>query len=123
MALNLQAIVQRFRPYHSVRKFGEFEKFASIIYREAAVLIPLVIRDEGESVAMLLTKRSDNVTHHKGEVSFPGGSRDPSDATPIDTAIRETLEEIGLPRSYVDVVAQLPPFLTRFNYLLHPGSC
>lgn len=99
MALNLQSIVQRFLPFHSARKFGEFEKFASIIYREAAVLIPLVIRDEGD-LAMLLTKRSDNVTHHKGEVSFPGGSRERGDATPVDTAMRETFEEIGLPRSY-----------------------
>ena len=62
--------------------------------REAAVLVGLVTRGDGWQV--LLTRRTDALRHHAGQVSFPGGRIEPGDRTPIDTALRESQEEIGL---------------------------
>lgn len=72
---------------------------------EAAVLVPLVDRDEGMTV--LLTQRPGHLKSHPGQVSFPGGKTEPYDDTPEDTALRETEEEIGVPREKIDVVGRL----------------
>ena len=70
--------------------------------RSAGVLVPLC-QVNGEA-SILFTKRSDRVGTHKGQVSFPGGMKDPGDASFIDTALRETEEEIGYPREAVDIL-------------------
>ena len=62
---------------------------------KAAVLVPLVITD-GNCIEMWLTKRSENVRHDKGHISFPGGMKEPSDASAVQTSLREAGEEIGL---------------------------
>lgn len=74
---------------------------------KAAVLIPLVVEDG--LVNVWLTKRSEHVGHYRGDVSFPGGKKDPSDNDAVDTAIREAFEEIGLDSSQVEVLGELPP--------------
>lgn len=82
---------------------------------QAAVLIGLFERD-GEPWAVF-TRRTEHVTHHKGEISFPGGGRDPEDADLIATAKRETFEEIGLEPDAIDIVGELddlPTFGTNF---------
>lgn len=76
----------------------------------AAVLVPLCHVDGVPSV--LFTKRTETVSTHKGQVSFPGGRTDPDDTDAVDTALRELEEEVGLPRSGVQV---LGPFHEAFS--------
>jgi 8-oxo-dGTP pyrophosphatase MutT (NUDIX family) len=73
--------------------------------RHAAVLVPIVLRHEGLSV--LLTRRTEGLRSHASQISFPGGRMEPTDATPEATALRETEEEIGLPRTRVEVIGRL----------------
>lgn len=77
--------------------------------RDAAILIPIVAVPEP---TVILTVRTDTVTSHKGQISFPGGSSDPGDSSAIETALRETQEEIGLDPDAVDVLGQLDAFPT-----------
>lgn len=74
-------------------------------WRRAAVLVPLYEAD-GE-VFVLLTRRTDTVEHHKGQISFPGGAADP-DEDLSDTALRETFEETGIPAEAVRLLGRLP---------------
>jgi 8-oxo-dGTP pyrophosphatase MutT (NUDIX family) len=71
---------------------------------KAAVLIPIV--DRGEPM-IAFTKRTERVGHHKGQMSFPGGVVDPTDASLLDAALRECEEEVGLPRTSVDPLGTL----------------
>ena len=71
---------------------------------KAAVLLPIV--DRGEPM-ILFTKRTDRVGHHKGQISFPGGVLDPTDASLLDAALRECEEEIALPRAAVEPLGAL----------------
>jgi 8-oxo-dGTP pyrophosphatase MutT (NUDIX family) len=82
----------------------------------AAVLIG--IRAETETV--ILTKRSARLKHHPGQIAFPGGKQDATDATVTDAALREAHEEIGLPARIVDVVGTLPPHQTVTGYQVTP---
>lgn len=75
----------------------------------AAVLVPIIDRPEGLSV--LLTQRSSRLPHHPGQISFPGGRLEPTDADAVAAALRETEEEIGLARSLVQVAGFLPDHL------------
>ncbi|TDR82283.1 CoA pyrophosphatase [Paludibacterium purpuratum] len=84
----------------------------------AAVLIGLVWRSEGPTV--LLTRRSDNLPTHPGQVSFPGGKQEAKDSSPIDTALREAEEEIGLDRGLVRVLGTLPRFVTITRFSVVP---
>lgn len=84
----------------------------------AAVLVPLFEADGEPHV--LFTKRSDTVEHHKGQVSLPGGVCDPGDASLLDTALRETEEEIGLKASDVLVLGALDDYVTRTNFVVSP---
>jgi 8-oxo-dGTP pyrophosphatase MutT (NUDIX family) len=86
--------------------------------RPAAVLVPLY--REGGEWHLLLTLRTDTVESHKGQVAFPGGRVDADDATRVDTALRETEEEIGLPRDCVAVIGQLDELLTVTQYRITP---
>jgi 8-oxo-dGTP pyrophosphatase MutT (NUDIX family) len=86
---------------------------------DAAVLVPLYL-DSGDLHAVF-TKRRDDLSHHAGEISFPGGRKDFPDEDLRLTALREAEEEIGLPPNEVEVVGALPPvgtFVT--NYKIHP---
>lgn len=84
----------------------------------AAVLVPLVQRAEG--LTLLLTQRTDHLTDHAGQISFPGGRAEDYDADPVATALRETEEEIGLHRRHVDVLGSLPDYLTGTGYRVTP---
>jgi len=76
----------------------------------AAVLVPLYRKDGRQHV--LLTKRSDFVEHHRGEISFPGGKRDPEDPDLQTCALRETTEELGIAPEHVRVLGELDDFYT-----------
>lgn len=84
----------------------------------ASVLIALVQRPEG--LSMLLTQRTAHLTDHAGQISFPGGRAEDYDASAIDTALRETEEEIGLDRRHIEVVGVLPDYVTGTGYRVTP---
>ena len=84
----------------------------------ASVLVPIVARDEGP--VMLLTKRTDHLHDHPGQVSFPGGRQDEGDASAVETALREAEEEVGLHRRHVDVIGRLPEYVTGSGYNITP---
>lgn len=84
----------------------------------AAVLVPIVDRADG--LTLLFTQRSANLTDHAGQISFPGGRREEGDASSIDTALRETEEEVGLDRRYVQVLGVLPDYMTVTGYQVTP---
>ena len=84
----------------------------------AAVLIPLLFRD-GEWW-VLVTQRTQDVEHHKGQISFPGGACEPEDADLEATALREAHEEIGLPPHAVHIVGMLDDLPTVTNFLVTP---
>ncbi len=77
--------------------------------RAAAVLIPIVGTPDPE---LIFTVRTDTVPSHKGQISFPGGSVDATDASPRDAALRETAEEIGLDPAAVELIGELDTFPT-----------
>ena len=79
--------------------------------RESAVLIP-VFRNAAGEATLVLVRRGDHGVHG-GQLAFPGGKRDPADASLLATALRETEEEIGLPATAIKVLAALPPISTR----------
>ena len=86
--------------------------------RPAAVLVPLVMREAGVSV--LLTQRTAHLSSHAGQVAFPGGRTEPTDPSPVGTALRETEEEIGLSRRLVEVIGQMPQYLTGSGFSVTP---
>lgn len=86
--------------------------------RRAAVLVPIVQRPAGLTV--LLTQRTEHLTNHAGQVSFPGGRAEEDDSSPIETALRETEEEIGLTRRHVEIIGVLPDHVTASAYIVTP---
>jgi 8-oxo-dGTP pyrophosphatase MutT (NUDIX family) len=90
----------------------------TVSLKPAGVLLPIIERDCG--FQLILTKRSSTIKHHPGQIAFPGGRVDPSDATHIAAALREADEEIGLPPENVDVLGELPSHQTISNYSMHP---
>lgn len=86
-----------------------------LVLREASVLVPLLVREGAPHI--LFTKRPSTLRHHAGQYSFPGGSRDLEDTTPLHTALRETREELGIDVSGVRVLGALDevPTLTEFR--------
>ncbi|CAG9165147.1 putative Nudix hydrolase NudL [Cupriavidus laharis] len=86
--------------------------------RQAAVLVPIVERQDGLTV--LLTERNANLSAHAGQISFPGGSQESYDLSRIDTALRETEEEVGLVRDFVEVLGALPDYITGTGFHVSP---
>jgi 8-oxo-dGTP pyrophosphatase MutT (NUDIX family) len=84
----------------------------------AAVLVPLVLRDHGTTV--LLTRRTDHLTAHAGQISFPGGRLEPDDPDAAAGALRETEEEVGLPRDRVEIVGRLDTYIVRTRFEVTP---
>ncbi len=86
--------------------------------RPAAVLVPLYVRER--ELWTLFTKRSEAVESHKGQIAFPGGMEALDDASPWETAIRETEEEIGVPRRAVLRIGTLPEVTTFTGFRIRP---
>jgi 8-oxo-dGTP pyrophosphatase MutT (NUDIX family) len=88
---------------------------------QAAVLVPLFLDAGAGEPHVVLTRRRADLRRHAGEISFPGGRRDPGDPDLADTALREAEEEIGLDRTRVSLLGELPPTSTfATNYVIHP---
>jgi len=115
--LTEQEIAQRLRqfehPTHSELLPGSVKR----PLRPAAVLLPLIWADEWR---ILYTRRTDSVGHHKGQVSFPGGSTEPQDASPEDTALREAHEEVGIRPEDVRLLGRLGQMATISNFMVTP---
>lgn len=97
-----------------------------VVPKPAAVLVPLVPRAAG--LSMLLTQRTAHLSRHAGQVAFPGGRIDAGDASPVAAALRETEEETGIARDFVEPLGYLDTYLTGTSYrvipvvgLLRPG--
>jgi len=106
MRLDLSALTR-----HSPRCIDDAE-------RQAAVVAPVVDRSDGD--ALLFTKRADHLGQHPGQMSFPGGGREPSDSDLEATARREADEEIGLQSEEVDIVGRLDDIPTVSDYSVRP---
>jgi 8-oxo-dGTP pyrophosphatase MutT (NUDIX family) len=85
--------------------------------RPAAVLIPVV---DHSKPTVLLTQRSAHLNEHAGQISFPGGKVDPTDPSPLETALREAEEEIGLERDFIDPIGYLDLYGTSFGFRILP---
>jgi 8-oxo-dGTP pyrophosphatase MutT (NUDIX family) len=98
--------------------------FLSDAPKPAAVLVSLLrapVEESGlEGWHLLLTRRSDRLAEHRGQVAFPGGRCDPDDLTPEATALREAYEEIGLHHNQVKILGRLPNMWTITNYSITP---
>jgi 8-oxo-dGTP pyrophosphatase MutT (NUDIX family) len=86
-------------------------------YRDAAVLI--AVTDEAEP-NVILTRRSENLRKHTGQVAFPGGAIDAGDASAEAAACREAEEEIGLPRSLPTIIGKMPDYLAGSGFRIKP---
>jgi 8-oxo-dGTP pyrophosphatase MutT (NUDIX family) len=94
------------------------DQIVSARLREAAVMIAAV--DHPEGATLILTKRTDKLRKHAGQVAFPGGSIDPEDGSPEVAALRETEEEIGLPRGHIELLGRLPDYATGSGFRIAP---
>lgn len=86
-------------------------------FRRSAVLVPFICRDGRWH--LLFTRRTDELEHHRGQVSFPGGASDGGE-TPVETALREVHEEIGIPSSDISVLGEIDEIWTPSRYVISP---
>lgn len=84
----------------------------------AAVLLPLFVK--GGEYQILFTKRTEQLNHHRGEISFPGGTCHPGDAGLRETALRETWEEVGISPAAVEILGELDDVYSVYNYRVTP---
>jgi 8-oxo-dGTP pyrophosphatase MutT (NUDIX family) len=90
----------------------------STALRPAAVLVPLI--DRPEEMSVLLTQRTPHLSAHAGQIAFPGGRIEPEDADAVAAALRESEEEIGLPRDRVTVIGRLDTYVTGTGFEITP---
>ena len=95
-----------------------FERFIPTTLVPAAVLMPIVLREP--SATVLFTQRATALKHHAGQISFPGGRLENSDASPIAAALREAQEEVGLDPTFVTVIGFLPDHIIGTGFRVTP---
>jgi len=105
--------------FRKIHLYGQTKvSYAHKGYKQAAVLVPIMTVDQ--IPAICLTERSQQVDHHKGQISFPGGMVDKTDRTIEETALRETHEEIGIPECDIEIIGKLDDVYSITGYLIHP---
>jgi 8-oxo-dGTP pyrophosphatase MutT (NUDIX family) len=95
-----------------------FESFLPAMLVPAAVLVPVILREPSPTV--LFTQRSAALKHHAGQISFPGGRLEAADSSPIDAALREAREEVGLEPQFVTVIGYLPDHIIGSGFRVTP---
>lgn len=116
--LQAQALRQRFQtPPEWQPEVRSEPRFTRRQPAQAAVLLPLVVRSEP---TLLLTQRTSHLANHSGQIAFPGGKVDPTDADVVDAALREAEEEVGLTRDFVQVLGTLPIYTTGSAFIITP---
>ena len=117
--LSLEVIRRRFPvPATWQPEIATERRFTDRAWSSAAVLIPLVPSNEGLKV--LLTQRTDHLSSHPGQVSFPGGRTEAQDGDATATALREAREEVGLAPDFVDVLGAMPSYSTGSGFIVTP---
>jgi 8-oxo-dGTP pyrophosphatase MutT (NUDIX family) len=106
----------RYRGDHDLNPAGA--PFQHTKFTPAAVLVPIVVREEGPTV--ILTRRATHLAKHAGQISFPGGRAETSDRTAVETALRESEEEIALEPGLVNVIGALNTYITVTRYSVTP---
>lgn len=86
--------------------------------RHAAVLIPIIA---GNPLSVILTERTGHLSAHAGQIAFPGGKVETSDASPLAAALREAHEEIALDNAFVEPLGYLPPYRTGTGFIITPS--
>ncbi len=87
-------------------------------FQRAGVLVPIIQTIDGPQ--LLMTKRTEQVETHKGQISFPGGMSDSADMDIVDTALREALEEVGIPNSSIEILGLLDDLPTPTGFVITP---
>ena len=118
MTLDLERLRASLLPEPLTGHFIQEEGGADLPLTPAAVLFPIVTRDGGQTV--LLTQRTAHLRDHAGQISFPGGRVEAEDLSPSHTALRETEEEIGLPRERIEILGFLPEYRTGTGFRVTP---
>jgi 8-oxo-dGTP pyrophosphatase MutT (NUDIX family) len=117
-ALSPQALRQRFRspPQWEPEVWAE-RRFSDRPMANASVLVGIVTRDRP---TVLLTERTSHLANHSGQIAFPGGKQDDTDADVDHTALREAQEEIGLDPQWVELIGRLPTYTTGSQFVVTP---
>ncbi len=116
--LTPQALRARFRQAREWSPEVRAEpRFSDRQLAQAAVLVAIVARDEP---TVLLTQRTAHLSTHSGQIAFPGGRCDDTDADAVHTALREAHEEVGLAREHVQALGELPTYTTGTRYVVTP---
>jgi len=97
----------------SVRLSGE-----GIRLKDAAVLVPVI--DDGDEAWVIFTQRTKTLRNHSGQISFPGGGIDAQDRSPEEAALRETEEEIGMSRRFIETVGRMPDYISGTGFRIKP---
>lgn len=117
-ALQPAALQQRFaEPPLWTPELRVEQPFVGRMPVRAAVLIPIVMRVRP---MVLLTERTAHLSSHSGQIAFPGGKSDDADANPAATALREAFEEVGLDSAFVQILGELPQYLTGSAFVVTP---
>lgn len=107
---NIRSKIIKYRP-----DFYEYHQEDLI---QSAVLVPLAFHHS--DMKLIFTRRSSHLERHSGQVSFPGGVIEAQDSNPVQTAIRETEEEIGIKRSQIEILGGMKPFNSSTGYFIYP---
>jgi 8-oxo-dGTP pyrophosphatase MutT (NUDIX family) len=102
----------------AILRAREPQRLAGDFFRPAAVLVPVQERPDGDY--LVLTQRADHLNHHRGQIAFPGGKIDPADGGPLEAALREAYEEIGIRPGDVRVLGQLDQVTAAANFVITP---
>ena len=103
----------------NVRDAGDFNR--SILgYSEASILVIFINNYDKNESYILLTQRKNNLRKHAGQIAFPGGRKEIEDKTLLETAVRETEEEISLSKENYDIIGNFPKFYTGTGYVVTP---
>ncbi len=123
--LRAEALRETFARWHGLgapdwlpERAGDLATPERLATRQASVLVPLVAREQG--LQLLLTRRDARLSVHAGQISFPGGGRDPGDRDAVHTALREAEEEIGLDPALVEVLGCMPIYTTVTGFAVTP---